>query len=259
MIGGAGVAEGEGDTTEDRLLGGRVVLRQPRRGLRAGLDAVLLAAGVPAKPGERVLEAGCGSGAAFLCLAARVPGLALIGVERDPALASLAAANAAANGLPADLAALHRADVRDAELARGLPPCDHAFANPPYWPGGTAPPDPARRGATHDEAGGAGLPDWARFLAAALRPRGSLSLILPAARLEAGMAALATAGCGGVRLVCFWPKAGRPARRVLLQGRRGGRGPARIGPGLVLHEDDGRFSAVADAVLRDAAPLPDWA
>ncbi len=246
-----------GDTTEDRLLGGRVLLRQPRRGLRAGLDAVLLAAAVPARPGERVLEAGCGSGAAMLCLSARVPGLRLVGVERDPGLATLAAANAAANGLGAERAALHRADVRDLPLARTLAPCDHAFANPPYWPGGTAPPDPARRGATHEA--GADLADWARFLAAALRPRGSLSLVLPAARLEAGMAALAAAGCGGVRLVCFWPKAGEPARRVLLQARRGGRGPARIGPGLALHEADGRFSAAANAVLRDAAPLPDWA
>ncbi len=258
MSGGGAAEDG---TTEDRLLGGRVLLRQPRRGLRAGLDAVLLAAGVPARPGERVLEAGCGSGAALLCLAARVPGLALVGVERDPALAGLAAANAAANGLAADRASLRRADVRDLALARDLAPCDHAFANPPYWPGGSAPPDPARRGATHEEAGGGGaaLADWARFLAAALRPRGSLSLILPAARLDAGMAALAAAGCGGTRLVPFWPKPGAAARRVLVQARRGGRGPARIGPGLALHEADGRFTAAAEAVLRDAAPLPDWA
>jgi tRNA1(Val) A37 N6-methylase TrmN6 len=264
--GGAAATEGDDDggggdgaTTEDRLLGGRVLLRQPRRGLRAGLDAVLLAAGIPARGGERVLEAGCGSGAALLCLHARVPGLALVGVERDPVLAALAAANAAANGLPPERAAFHRGDVRDLALARGFaPPCDHAFANPPYWPGGSAPPDPARRGATHE--GAAALADWARFLAAALRPGGSLTLILPAARLDAGMAALAAAGCGGTRLVPFWPKAGAAARRVLLQARRGGgRGPARVGPGLVLHEADGRWSAAAEALLRDAAPLPDSA
>jgi tRNA1(Val) A37 N6-methylase TrmN6 len=249
----------DGGTTEDRLLDGRVRLRQPRRGLRAGLDAVLLAACVPARPGERVLEAGCGSGAALLCLAARVPRLVLIGVERDSALAGLAAANAVANGMETGgMALLRRGDVRDLALARELAPCDHAFANPPFWPAGTAPPDPARRGATH-ESDGAGLAQWARFLAAALRPQGSLSLILPATRLDAGVAALAAAGCGGTRLVPFWPRAGAPARRVLLQARRGGRGPARIGPGVVLHEADGRWSAVAEAVLRDGAPLPDWA
>lgn len=248
-----------GDHTENRLLGGRVVLRQPaRRGLRAGLDAVLLAAGVPARPGERVLEAGCGSGAGFLCLAARVPGLRILAVERDPALAALAAANAAANGL-GDRVEVLCADVRDLTLARGLPACDHAFANPPYWPGGTAPPEASRRRATHEEAGGggAGLGDWAAFLAAPLRRRGSLSLILPAARLQAGMAALGSAGCGSVRLLPFWPREGQAARRVLLQGRREGRGPARVEPGMVLHsEEGGGFTVAAESVLRDAAPLP---
>ena len=237
--------------TEDRLLGGRVLLRQPRRGLRAGLDAVLLAAGVPARPGQRVLEAGCGSGAGFLCLAARVPGLAIIAVERDPALAALARENAAANGLAAQVDVIV-GDVRDLALARGLPPCDHAFANPPFWPGGTPPPEAIRRAATHEEAS---LADWARFLAAPLVRRGSLSLILPTARLDAAMAALGGAGCGGTRLVPFWPRAGLPAKRLLLQARREGRGPARLDPGLVLHAEAG-FTPAAEAVLRDGAALP---
>ncbi|MBY0337772.1 MAG: methyltransferase, partial [Acetobacteraceae bacterium] len=91
------------------LLGGRVRLRQPVDGFRAALDPVLLAAAIPARSGERVLEAGCGTGAAFLCLAARVPGLAIVAVERDPAIAALAAGNAALNGAPAEVTA---GDVR---------------------------------------------------------------------------------------------------------------------------------------------------
>ena len=87
------------DLTEDTLLGGRVRLRQPRVGLRAGHDAVLLAAAVPARPGDRVLELGCGSGAAFLCLAARVPDLSIVAVEREPALAALARENAERAGI----------------------------------------------------------------------------------------------------------------------------------------------------------------
>lgn len=242
---------GAAEWTEDRLLDGRVRLRQPRRGLRAGLDAVLLAAGVPARPGQRVLEAGCGSGAGFLCLAARVPGLAIIAVERDPALAALAGENAAANGLGPRVEVIV-GDVRDLALARRLATCDHAFANPPYWPGGTTPPDTARRTATHEEAS---LADWARFLAAPLPRRGSLSLILPAARLDAAMAALAAAGCGGTRVLPFWPRAGLPAKRVLLQAWREGRGPARLEPGMVLHDAAG-FTQEAEAVLRGGNALP---
>jgi tRNA1(Val) A37 N6-methylase TrmN6 len=241
------------DCTEDLLLGGRVRLRQMRRGLRAGLEAVLLAAGIPARPGQAVLEAGCGSGAAFLCLAARVPGLRIIAVERDAGLAALARENAAAAGLAVEVI---EGDVRDRALARRLPPCDHAFANPPFWPSGTAPPEPGRGAMTHAAgAEAAGLADWARFLAAPLVRRGTLSLILPAARLDAGMAALAGTGCAGTLLMPFWPRQGVAARRVLLQARREGRGPARIAPGLVLHGPGEGFSPAAEAVLRDAAPL----
>jgi tRNA1(Val) A37 N6-methylase TrmN6 len=238
------------ETSDDRLLGGRVALRQPVRGFRAGLDAVLLAAFVPAAPGQRVLEAGCGSGAVFLCLAARVPGLSVTAVEREASMAALARSNAAANGVAAEVV---EADVADVGLARGLAPCDHAFANPPYWPGGTPPPGAVRRAATHE--GGSGLGAWATFLAASLRAGGTLSLVLPAARFDAGVAALRAAGCGSVTLLPVAPRAGAPAKRVLLRARRGGRGPARLLPALVLHEADGAFTAAAQAVLRDAAPL----
>jgi tRNA1(Val) A37 N6-methylase TrmN6 len=242
-------------TTEDALLGGRVRLRQPApgaAGFRAAIDPVLLAAGVPARPGERVLEAGCGSGAAFLCLAARVPGLAVVAVERDAAMAAMARANAAAAGL-AGQSDVIEGDVADVALARRLGPFDHAFANPPFWPGGTAPPEAARRAATHEA--GASLDDWGRFLVAGLRPRGTVTLVLPAARFDSGASALRAAGCGALTLLPFWPRAGVPAKRVLLRGTRGARGPARVLPGLVLHDADGRYTDAAEAVLRGAAAL----
>jgi tRNA1Val (adenine37-N6)-methyltransferase len=248
------------DVTEDRLLGGRVRLRQPRRGgLRAGIDPVLLAAAVPARPGELVLEAGCGGGAAFLCLAARVPGVVVRAVERDPALAALAAENAMANGLGPERAEVLVGEVRDRALARAGPRAAHAFANPPWWPGGTPPPEPRRRAATHEDgAAAAGLEAWTGFLAAGLAPGGSLTLVLPAALFDRGLAALAAAGCGSARLFPLWPRAGEAAKRVLLQGRLGHRGPARVEAGLVLHaaEGAGGFTPAAEAVLRDAAALP---
>jgi tRNA1(Val) A37 N6-methylase TrmN6 len=41
----------------------------------------------------------------------------------------------------------------------------------------------------------------------------------------------------------------------VLRARKGARGPAKILPGLMLHEADGRFTEAAEAILRDAAPL----
>ncbi len=240
-----------GETTTDSLLDGRVTLVQPRRGLRAGLDAVLLAAAIPARPGERVLEAGCGSGAAFLCLAARVPGLEVVAVERDPALAELARENAARNGL-AERVTVLTGDVADPALRRALPRCAHSFANPPFWEGGTPPPEARRAGATHEH--GATLQDWARFLGAPLAHRGTATLILPAARWDAAAAALVEAGLGEAAMLPLWPRPGIAAKRALMRSRRGGRGPARLLPGLILHGEHG-FTPEAEAVLRGVSEL----
>lgn len=239
--------------TEDTLLGGRVRLRQPQVGLRAGLDAVLLAASIPARPGQVVLEGGCGSGAVFLCLLARVPGLRVLAVEREPALAALARRNAALNGV-AEQVTVIEGDIADPGLLRGQPRPHHAFANPPYWPGGTAPPARLRAAATH-EGTGPGLPEWAAALAAPLAHKGSLTFVLPAARFAEAAIGLHQARCGGVALLPLWPRAGQPARRVLVQGRKHSRQPDWLHPGLVLH-DEGGWTPGAQAVLRDAAPLP---
>ena len=238
------------EPTDDRLLAGRVRLRQPRAGLRAGLDAVLLAAAVPASPGDQVLEAGCGTGAAFLCLAARVPELTIFAVEREGELAALATENAAANGLGARAKVLH-ADIREAGLPAGFPRMAHAFANPPYWPSGTPSPNAMRARAMHEDTN---LEAWTRFLAAPLAVGGSLTLILPAARLPEGLSALSAVGCGSLRVIPLWPRAALPAKRIIVQGLKGKRGPARIEPGLILHEGAG-FSAPALSLLRDAGKL----
>jgi len=232
------------ETTEDQLLGGRVRLEQPAQGLRAAIDAVLLAAAIPARAGDAVLELGCGTGAALLCLAARVPGLVLHGVELDAGLAMLARRNLA--GL--------EARVSEGDIRGALPVARHAFANPPYWPGGSASPNPLRRAAAHE--GEAVLEDWAAALARGLERRGTASVILPAARLGQAAAALRAAGLGSLTVLPLWPRALVPAKRVVLQAIKGGRGPDRLLPGLVLHGADGRFTEAAEAVLRHAAPLP---
>ena len=145
--------------SEGWLLGGRVRHDQPVDGHRTGIEPVLLAATIPAKPGQRVLEGGTGSGAALLCLAARVPGLTGCAVERDPAMADIARANVAANGLAG--LEIVAADLTTVALNG---PFDHAFANPP-WHGaaGTASPDGGREAAKRAAPGL--LQHWAAALA----------------------------------------------------------------------------------------------
>ncbi len=238
------------DTTAGTLLDGRLRYEQAVAGFRSGIEPVLLAAAVPARPGQTVLEAGTGAGAGLLCLAARVPGLIGLGIERDPDAAALAARNARANGM--DGIGIVVADA--AALPLRVTCCDHAFANPPYHAeDGTPSPQPARRGAKQADAGLFGR--WTAAMAAVLSHHGTVTLIIPAAALPAGMAALDACGCAPAAVMPLWPKPGRAAKLALLRGIKAGRGPFRVLPGLVLHDADGAFTAAADAVLRDGAPL----
>ena len=236
--------------SEGTLLGGRVRYLQPVDGYRTGLEPVLLAAAVPARPGDVVLEAGAGAGAGLLCLAARVPDLRGVAVERDEGQAALARANFTSNGFGGLM--VEQADLLAWQSALRF---DHAFANPPWHdPAGTPSPSPCRAAC---KQGRTGLyAGWTAAMSLFLRPRGTLTLILPAASLSEGIAALDAAACRQVRAFPLWPKRQVPAKLLILQGVFQGRGACKILPGLTLHEGSGQFTAETQMVLRDAGCLP---
>jgi tRNA1Val (adenine37-N6)-methyltransferase len=237
-------------TTDGWLLDGRVRYAQPLDGYRTGIEPVLLAASIPARAGERVLEAGTGAGAGLLCLASRVPGVLGLGIELDPAMAELARQNVAANGI--DGISIATADIG---AWCGDRMFDHAFSNPPWHdPADTLPPGARRRLATHE--GDVPLEGWIAALRAVLRPTGSLTVLAPARQAARIMAALQAEGFGRLVLFPLWPKPGRDAKLALMRGHAAQRGPGRIAPGLVLHDADGRFSGPAQSLLRDRAALP---
>jgi len=239
------------DIVENGLLGGRVRLRQPARGYRAGMDAALLAAAVAARPGERVIEAGCGAGAVLMQIAARTPGLGLTGLERDPNAAALARQNAALNEVEADIV---EGDVAMGFRALEREPFDWAVSNPPFFddPGALRAPAPGKRGAWMADDG---LEAWTRFLLAATRDGGRIVVIHRADRLADLLALLGEkAGSFAVRPV--QPFVDQPAKRVLVRAVRGGRAPLRLLPALILHDrDGGKHTPQADAILRGEAAL----
>ncbi|MGF1628753.1 MAG: tRNA1(Val) (adenine(37)-N6)-methyltransferase [Kiloniellaceae bacterium] len=238
--------------TEDAFLGGRLRLRQPADGYRAAIDPVLLAAAVPAAAGEHVADLGCGVAAAGLCLLARVPGVAVTGLEVQPPLAALAVENAALNGY-GDRLSIVVGDVAapPAEFAAGR--FDHVMLNPPYLEAGSgrAPAQELRRIATVE--GPAALESWLACALALLRPRGSVTVIHRADRCDRLLTALA--GCGELAVFPLWPRQGENAKRVLVRARKASSAPLRFLAGLVLHDADGGYTAAAEAVLRDARGL----
>lgn len=238
-----------GDLTEGHLLAGRVRYAQPRHGFRSSLEPVLLAAAIPARQGQRVLEGGSGAGATLLCLSARVGEVLGLGIEQDPRSVEIARRNAAINGWPN--LAFRAADVT------ALVECgefDHACANPPYHiTAGTPSPNPSRR--TAKQADASTMARWSAALARSLRPHGTLTFIVPPVALPAAIAAFAAAGCTPTAALPFWPKEGRLAKLLLLQGVKGSRTLFRLRAGKVLHTAAGDFTLEAQQILREGAAL----
>lgn len=246
------------DTTLDAVLGGRLKLRQPRRGHRVGHDAILLAAATGGGYGERAVEFGAGVGAAGLAVASRNPGMRLTLVEIDPALCALARENVELNRFADRITVLARDVTRpDFFGVDALPAgaADRVLMNPPFN-------DPARQNVSPDPsralahaAPADALPHWLASAERALKPNGVLTLIWRADGLAQVLDALAR-DFGGVTVLPIHPKPNAPAIRVLIRAGKGVRGPLAMLPGLELNDASGRPSAAAEEILRGGALLP---
>ena len=240
-------------TPEDRLLDGRVRLRQALGGYRAGMDAALLAAACDAADGARVLEAGCGVGGALLAAAARRPGAIFVGLERDLGAVALARDNVALNGMEGRVVILE-GDVARLFKDLGFPTFDAVMANPPYFddPKALRAPAPAKSGAWMAEGG---LAAWTAFLLKAVREGGTITLIHRADRL-ADILALLAPKAGSFQIRPVHAHADAPAKRVLVRAIKTGKAPLALLPPLVLHPREGaKHTAEAEAILRGEAGL----
>lgn len=225
-----------------------MVIRQSAGGYRAGMDALLLAAAVA--PSEKLMEAGCGPGAALLAVALRLPEVRLTGIERDPAAAMLARENVERNGFR------ERVTIIEGDVFGTIPETyEGIFLNPPFAePGEGVPPKAARQGAYVTEHS---LDAWIARLSNHLTGGGMLTLIHRADKLPAILGAM-DGRLGAVTVYPVRPRGDAPASRVLVRGVKGSRAPITLLRGIDLHDESGaKFTPEADAIFR-GRDVVDW-
>ena len=238
------------EITEDALLGGRLRIRQPARGYRVNVDTLLLAAAVEVRDGARLMEAGCGVGAALLSVAARNENVTLLGVERDQNIAALASENVAMNAMSARVE-IAIGDALDKRAPWGV--FDGVFTNPPFDQEGEGrAPAEARR---HAHIADASLDEWIAALADRLTGGGALTMIHRATKTPEILSAL-EGRLGGAELIPIRPRQGEPAKRVLVRARKGSRAPFRLCPEVILHDASGaKYTPETEAILRGEAAI----
>ncbi|HEY8964064.1 MAG TPA: methyltransferase domain-containing protein [Alphaproteobacteria bacterium] len=237
---------------ESYLLSERVRLLQLKTGLRAGLDAVMLAASVPAKSGEKILDLGCGTGGAGLCVLGRVPDACLTGFDIQDDLIGLARQSAILNKWECDFIV---GDVRD-KSALPLDHFDHALCNPPYLQAGTwyDTPDQTRSKQLGKKDGDAVLQDWIDCLQRVIKPSGTISIIHRADHADKIIQALGTR-FGGMEIWPLYPHEGEAASRIIIRALKNRKSPAIFHPGIILHTRDGLWTGEAKAILESAESL----
>jgi tRNA1(Val) A37 N6-methylase TrmN6 len=237
----------------DDFLGGELKLMQPLDGYRISIDTLLLAASIPAQAGDKILEAGTGSAGAALCLAKRVADVHVTGLELQTEMLGFARENITLNGMD-DRVFIVQGDIVAPPIALKAGSFDHVIANPPYLSDGTANRSPNQNKDIANMDTSASLKHWVNFCINMARHKGSITFIYRTDRLDELLSKL-YGKVGDLVLCPLWPHAGEPAKRILVQGRKGVSGGMSVLPGLVLHSDTQGYTEQTEAILRSGSEL----
>jgi tRNA1(Val) A37 N6-methylase TrmN6 len=243
------------DITQDYILGGRIVIRQPAQGYRVAIDPIFLASSIQALAGETILDVGCGVGAASLCLSLRLPQVKIIGLEIQQNMVRLASENIALNHMRPRIELLF-ADLMQPPPRLAAGTFSHVMANPPYLEETRGRKTYVNENKKTSHLESISLDQWAKFCLLMVRPKGTITFIHRADRLD-HILSLFTGKVGDISVYPLWPGKDKPAKRILVRVTKNANSPMRLLPGMVLHDACGRYSKEAEHILRDGGGL-EW-
>lgn len=246
-------AEGETGSWDD-FLGGRVKLYQTQSGYRATSDAVLLAAAAYPKKNDRILDVGCGTGAVSLCLHYRAPQTFITGIDIQDEMVALMEKNIAFNK-KSDFIRVIKANVNEKRNDIPHNTFDWVVTNPPFMPEDQVSPN-ALKDKAHRE-NDCPLELWIRDCLKFLKPEGYFAMINRADRLPEILSILYPL-LGKIETTPVFTKQNRPAKRVIVTGRKNSKAPAVLNKGIVLNDENGNRTFTARALMRDGAGIRDF-
>ncbi len=241
----------------DEFLAGRLTLKQPKKGYRVTSDSVFLAAAISLRRNQRILDMGAGTGGILSCLAARMGEEAtnniLHGIEIQPELITLARENAISNGYD------QFTEYFEGDIFGDVQECPanyyhHVVSNPPYYEKGKISKSSHK---SKSVAFGEELTDlkvWIERCVRMVRPKGYLTVIHKADRMDDILTAL-NIKTGSVIVYPFYSKVENDAKRVIIRAQKDGNGHLTLKSGLIVHKSDGKYTAAAEDILRHAKEL----
>ena len=241
---------GMDETTTDSFFNGQVTVKQPRKGYRYSIDAVILAGHVRPRPADRILDLGTGCGIIPLIIGFRHSSVKLYGVEIQQRLADIAQANVVDNHLDerVEILSLDMRTLKPADLSGQM---DLVVSNPPFHriSSGRINPDSQRAIARHEIK--VTLEDVLVAAERMLRTAGKFVCIYGSDRLVDLFARMRTCRIEPKFLRLIHSKTGTDARLALVEGVKRGNGGLIVGPPLFIYRGNNNYT---DEIQRMFAP-----
>ncbi|MCI9221052.1 MAG: tRNA1(Val) (adenine(37)-N6)-methyltransferase [Lachnospiraceae bacterium] len=205
-----------------------------------GMDAVLLTGFAHARPSDRLLDLGTGTGIIPLLMEAKYRCAHLTGLEIQADSADMAARSVKLNGLSNKIDII-TGDIREADHIFPSASFDCITCNPPYMIGqhGLANPDAPKAIARHEIL--CTFEDVARQTERLLKPGGHFFLVHRPFRLAEIIVTLARYHLEPKRMQLVHPYVDREPNMVLLEAVRGGRPRMKVEKPLIVFRRPGEY------------------
>ncbi len=239
----------EAETLERLNIGGLQFV-QPKQGYRFSVDAILLANFISAKPRDRLIDLGTGSGIIPLLASVLTPAREFVGFELQERLMQFACRNVALNGLNERIQIV-QGNLKQISSFFRAGEFDLLCSNPPYRKIGNGRINPASEQAIARHEVACNLEELlvaAKFL---LKPGGKMFVVYLPERLSELLSDLQRYRLEAKRIRCIHSTEQAPASLVLVEAQRDASSGLTVLPPLFLYSRENVYSPEAKKILHE--------